>query len=160
MSPTTILYVIIAIVIADYLLERGLSFLNCRSISTQLPDEVKEIYSEEKYQQSQEYKRANCRFELVTASLKVVILLALISFALLYSPLSTVMGLAMNSFSRHNEYEADRFAAHHFNAAALGSALKKLSVNNLSNLTPHPAYVFFHYSHPPLLNRLRALSTT
>ena len=42
-----------------------------------------------------------------------------------------------------------RFAAHHCNAATLGSALKKLSVNNLSNLTPHPAYVFFHYSHPP-----------
>ena len=407
----TILFVIVAIVIADYLLERGLSFLNCRSIATHLPDEVKGIYSDEKYQQSQEYKRANCRFDLVTASLKVVILLALlmvggfafidevargmvkaellvsllffallffaseilflpfalyhtfvieerfafnrttiatfitdkikgwvltallggpllaaviwfyqatqdnfwiyawllmsgfmvfmamfystlivplfnkqtpleqgvlrdgieafstkagfqldnvfvidgsrrstkanayfsglgakkrivlydtlindldveelvavlaheighykkkhttkgiiaalcqtgimlyilslfianpllsealgadihsfhlalISFAILYSPLSTVMGLAMNSFSRKNEYEADRFAAHHFNAAALASALKKLSINNLSNLTPHPAYVFFHYSHPPLLHRLRAMSTT
>jgi len=70
------------------------------------------------------------------------------------------MGLAMNSFSRHNEYEADRFAAHYFNDAALGSALKKLSVNNLSNLTPHPAYVFFHYSHPPLLQRLRAMGMT
>ena len=78
MNATTILVVIIAIVMADYLLERGLSFLNCRSISTQLPDEVKGIYSEEKYQQSQEYKRANCRFELVTASLKVVLLLALL----------------------------------------------------------------------------------
>ncbi len=411
MNATTILSVIITIVLADYLLERGLSFLNCRNITTQLPEEVKGIYSEEKYQQSQQYKKANCRLELVTASLQVVILLALligggfafidgvarglvqtellvsllffallffaseilflpfalyhtfvleerfafnkttmatfltdklkgwlliillggpllaaviwfykvtqdnfwlytwllisgfmilmtmfystlivplfnkqtpleqgelrdaieafsakagfqldnvfvidgsrrstkanayfsglgakkrivlydtlikdleveelvavlaheighykkkhtlkgivaalcqtgfmlfvlslfianpmlsaalgadihsfhlalISFALLYSPLSTVMGLAMNSFSRKNEYEADRFAAHHFNAAALGSALKKLSVNNLSNLTPHPAYVFCHYSHPPLLNRLRALSTT
>jgi STE24 endopeptidase len=53
------------------------NFLNCRSISTQLPDEVKGIYSEEKYQRSQEYKRANCRFELVTASLQVVILLGL-----------------------------------------------------------------------------------
>ncbi|MDD3815942.1 MAG: M48 family metallopeptidase [Desulfocapsaceae bacterium] len=409
MNATTILSAIIAIVLADYLLERGLSFLNCRSISTQLPDEVKGIYSEEKYQKSQEYKRANCRFELVTASLQVVVLvgvlmsggfafidglvrgrvqgellvsllffgvlffgseilflpfglyhtfvleerfgfnkttrltfitdklkgwlltvllggplfsaviwfyqvtqdnfwiytwllmsgfmifitmfystlivplfnkqtpleqgelrdaieafstkagfqldnvfvidgsrrstkanayfsglgakkrivlydtlikdleveelvavlaheighykkkhtikgiiaalcqtgimlyilslfianpllskalgsgihsfhLALISFALLYSPLSTLMGLAMNGFSRHNEYEADRFAARHFNGAALASALKKLSVNNLSNLTPHPAYVFFHYSHPPLLSRLRAMS--
>ncbi|MEN8257623.1 MAG: M48 family metallopeptidase [Thermodesulfobacteriota bacterium] len=406
----TILFVIIAIVIADYLLERGLSALNCRNITTHLPDEVKGIYSDEKYQQSQEYKRANCRFDLVTASLKVVILLALlmvggfafiddvargmvqaellvsllffallfmaseilslpfdlyhtfvleerfafnkttiatfitdklkgwlltfllggpllaaviwfyqatqdnfwiyawllmggfmvfmtmfystlivplfnkqtpleqgalrdgieafstkagfqldnvfvidgsrrstkanayfsglgakkrivlydtlindlevdelvavlaheighykkkhttkgiiaalcqtgimlyilslfigspllsealgadihsfhlalISFVILYSPLSTVMGLGMNGFSRKNEYEADRFAAHHFNAAALGSALKKLSINNLSNLTPHPAYVFFHYSHPPLLQRLRAMNT-
>ncbi|MBA3006545.1 MAG: hypothetical protein KKB91_08770 [Proteobacteria bacterium] len=78
MSATTILYVIIAIVMADYLLERGLSFLNCRSISTHLPEEVKGIYSEEKYQQSHEYKRANCRFELVTASLKLVLLLGLL----------------------------------------------------------------------------------
>lgn len=78
MNATTILAAIITIVLADYLLERGLSFLNCRSISTQLPDEVKGIYSEEKYQQSQEYKRANCRFELVTASLKMVILLAML----------------------------------------------------------------------------------
>jgi STE24 endopeptidase len=410
MNATTILAAIIIIVLADFLLERGLSFLNCRSIVTQLPVEVKGIYSEEKYQKSQEYKRANCRFELVTSSLKLVVLLAmlagggfalidglargwvqgellvsllffallffgseilflpfglyhtfileerfgfnkttrltfitdklkgwllavllggpllaaviwfyqvtqerfwiyawllmggftiflamfystlivplfnkqtpleqgelrdgieafsvkagfqldnvfvidgskrstkanayfsglgtkkrivlydtlikdlsveelvavlaheighykkkhtikgiiaalcqtgimlyilslfianpvlskalgadihsfhlaLISFSLLYSPLSTVMGLAMNGFSRKNEYEADRFAADHFNAAALGSALKKLSVNNLSNLTPHPAYVFFNYSHPPLLQRLRAMAT-
>lgn len=406
---STILIVIIAIVIADYFLERTLSFLNCRSISSQLPDEVKGIYSDEKYQKSQEYKRANCRFGMVTATLTVVVLLALltgggfafvdevargmveaellvsllffgllffaseilslpfslyhtfvleerfafnkttpvifitdklkgwllvillggpllaaliwfyqvtqdnfwiyawllmggfmifitmfystlivplfnkqtplaegalrdgieafsskagfqldnvfvidgskrstkanayfsglgakkrivlydtlindlevdelvavlaheighykkkhtkkgivlalgqtgvmlyilslfiakpllsqalgadihsfhlalISFGILYSPLSTIMGLGMNLFSRKNEYEADRFAADQFNGAALGSALKKLSVNNLSNLTPHPAYVFFHYSHPPLLARLRAMT--
>jgi STE24 endopeptidase len=410
MNAANILTAIITIVVADFLLERGLSFLNCRSISTRLPEEVRGIYSEEKYQQSQEYKRANCRFELVTSSLKLVVLLAmlagggfaaidglvrglvqgellvsllffgllflgsellflpfalyhtfvleerfafnkttkltfisdklkgwllavvlggpllaaviwfyqvtqgyfwistwllisgfmifmvtfystlivplfnkqtpleqgelrdaieafssragfqldnvfvidgsrrstkanayfsglgakkrivlydtlikdlevgelvavlaheighykkkhtikgiiaalcqagimlfilslfianpvlsaalgadihsfhlaLISFALLYSPLSTVMGLAMNSLSRRNEYEADRFAARHSSATALGSALKKLSVNNLSNLTPHPAYVFFNYSHPPLLQRLRAMAT-
>lgn len=409
MNPTTVLSIIIVIVLADYLLESVLSFLNCRSIATELPDEVRGIYSEEKYQQSQEYKRANCRFELVTGGLKVVILLALlmgggfafidgvvrgmvrgellvsllffgvlffgseilflpfalyhtfvleerfafnktiwltfitdklkgwfliillggpllaaviwfyqvtqglfwiytwllmggfmifmamfystlivplfnkqtpleqgelrdaieafsvkagfeldnvfvidgsrrstkanayfsglgakkrivlydtlikdlsveelvavlaheighykkkhtikgivaalcqtgimlyilslfianpvlskalgadihsfhlalISFSLLYSPLSTVMGLAMNGLSRKNEYEADRFAARHFNGASLGAALKKLSVNNLSNLTPHPLYVFFHYSHPPLLQRLRAMA--
>jgi STE24 endopeptidase len=407
----TILFVIIAIVLADFLLERGLSFLNCRNIVTHLPDELKGIYNDEKYQQSQEYKKVNCRFDLVTASLKLLILLAmlmvggfafiddiarsmvqaellvsltffallffcseilflpfalyhtfvieerfafnktsiatfitdkikswllvillggpilavviwfyqatqdnfwiytwllmggfmilltmfystliapifnkqtpleqgglrdgiedfstkagfqldnvfvidgsrrstkanayfsglgskkrivlydtlindleveelvavlaheighykkkhttkgiiaalcqtgimlyilslfianpllsealganihsfhlaLISFAILYSPLSTLMGLAMNSFSRKNEFEADRFAANHFSAAALASALKKLSSNNLSNLTPHPAYVFFHYSHPPLLQRLRAMSST
>ncbi len=407
---STTLYIIVAIVIFDFLLERTLSFLNCKNISTDLPDEVKGIYSKEKYQQSQEYKKANCRFDLATASLKVVILLALlmiggfafiddiargmveaeilvsllffallffiseilslpfalyhtfvieerfafnkttmatfvtdkikgwlltiliggpllaaviwfyqatqsnfwiyawllmsgfmifmtmfystlivplfnkqtpleegelrdaieafsnkagfqldnifvidgsrrstkanayfsglgakkrivlydtlindldvnelvavlaheighykkkhttkgiiaavcqtgfmlyilslfianpllsqalgseihsfhlalISFAILYSPLSTVMGVGMNSFSRKNEYEADAFAALNFDATALGSALKKLSINNLSNLTPHPAYVFFHYSHPPLLQRLRAMAT-
>jgi STE24 endopeptidase len=63
----------------------------------------------------------------------------------------------MNMLSRKNEYEADAFAAEHFNGEALASALKKLSVNNLSNLRPHPAYVFFHYSHPTLLQRLEAL---
>ena len=54
--PTTILTAIISIVLADYLLERGLNFINSRSIATQLPDEVKGIYSEEKYQRYQEYK--------------------------------------------------------------------------------------------------------
>ena len=62
-----------------------------------------------------------------------------------------------NIFSRKNEYQADAFAAKYFDASELGSALKKLSVKNLSNLRPHPAYVFFHYSHPTLLQRLNAL---
>jgi STE24 endopeptidase len=68
-----------------------------------------------------------------------------------------VTGLAMNIFSRKNEYQADAFAAKYFDASELRSALKKLSVKNLSNLRPHPAYVFFHYSHPTLLQRLNAL---
>ena len=63
----------------------------------------------------------------------------------------------MNIISRKNEYAADHFAGKNFSAKALIEALKKLSVNNLSNLTPHPVYVFFHYSHPPLLERLKAL---
>jgi STE24 endopeptidase len=66
-------------------------------------------------------------------------------------------GLMMNYFSRKNEYEADNYAKTNFSAAPLISALKKMSVNHLSNLQPHPAYVFFHYSHPPLLERLRNL---
>jgi len=68
-----------------------------------------------------------------------------------------LIGLGTNQFSRFHEYQADRFAKDHYNAESLISSLKKLSKNNLSNLTPHPAYVFFHYSHPPLLNRIRAL---
>jgi len=83
--------------------------------------------------------------------------IGLIAFGILYSPISMVTGLAMNVFSRKNEYEADAFAAKYFNANELASALKKLSVKNLSNLCPHPAYVFFHYSHPTLLQRLNAL---
>lgn len=83
--------------------------------------------------------------------------IGLIAFGILYSPISIITGLAMNIFSRKNEYQADAFAATHFSGDELASALKKLSVNNLSNLRPHPLYVFFHYSHPTLLQRLAAL---
>lgn len=85
--------------------------------------------------------------------------IGLIAFGILYSPISLVTGLAMNIFSRKNEYEADAFAAEHFDGEELASAMKKLSVKNLSNLRPHPAYVFFHYSHPTLLQRLKALKS-
>lgn len=84
--------------------------------------------------------------------------LGLVAFALLYSPISMLTGIAMNVFSRKNEYEADWYAAETFSPEPLITALKRLSVNHLSNLTPHPAYVFVHYSHPPLLKRLRALN--
>ena len=83
--------------------------------------------------------------------------LGLIAFGVLYTPISIIIGLIVNIYSRKNEYEADKFAAENYNGEALGSALKKLSVKNLSNLTPHPLFVFFNYSHPTLLQRLDAL---
>jgi len=83
--------------------------------------------------------------------------LALLAFGLLYSPVSQVTGLVMNIFSRKHEYQADAFAATRFNAVSLLTGLKKLAGNNLSNLTPHPFYVFVNYSHPPLLQRVEAL---
>jgi len=83
--------------------------------------------------------------------------LGLIAFGILYSPISMLTGLLMNYVSRRNEYAADHFVKEKYDAGALISALKKLSSKNLSNLTPHPAYVFFHYSHPTLLQRIRAL---
>lgn len=83
--------------------------------------------------------------------------LGLIAFGILYSPISMMIGLGTNYFSRYNEYQADRFAREHYEGSKLISSLKKLSKNTLSNLMPHPAYVFFHYSHPPLLQRIRAL---
>ncbi|SHI89036.1 STE24 endopeptidase [Tangfeifania diversioriginum] len=83
--------------------------------------------------------------------------IGLIAFGILYSPVSFVLGIFMNKLSRKNEYQADAFAAKNYKPEALASALKKLSVKNLSNLTPHPRYVFFNYSHPPLLQRLRHL---
>lgn len=83
--------------------------------------------------------------------------IGLIAFGILFSPISTITGLFMNILSRKNEYQADRFAAENFEGKYLASALKKLSVNNLSNLTPHPFNVFITYSHPPLLQRLNAI---
>lgn len=83
----------------------------------------------------------------------------LVAFGILYSPISFILGIFMNMLSRKNEYQADAFAAKNYKPRKLGSALKKLSVKNLSNLTPHPAYVFFNYSHPPLLKRLAHLKT-
>ena len=63
----------------------------------------------------------------------------------------------LNLLSRKNEFEADAYARQHYNGEALATALKRLSVETLSQLYPHPAYVFVHYSHPPLLARLAAL---
>ncbi|MBI5218150.1 MAG: M48 family metallopeptidase [Bacteroidia bacterium] len=83
--------------------------------------------------------------------------IGLIAFGILYSPLSMFIGLGLNYISRKNEFTADRFAAENYYSEALQNALKKLSVKSLSNLNPHPLYVFFHYSHPPLLERLCAL---
>lgn len=83
--------------------------------------------------------------------------LALIAFGILFSPISTILGLFMNLFSRKNEFQADNFAAKYGLANSLISALKSLSVNNLTNLTPHPAYVFVNYSHPTLYQRIKAI---
>ena len=81
----------------------------------------------------------------------------LLVFFMLYAPISALTGLLMNLLSREFEYQADDFAKQTFAAEPLISALKKLSKNNLSNLTPHPTYVFVHYSHPPLLSRIEHL---
>ena len=82
---------------------------------------------------------------------------ALVGFGILYSPISELTGLVMNYFSRQFEYQADDYAKQTFAALPLISSLKKLSKNSLSNLTPHPAYVFVHYSHPPLIDRIENL---
>ena len=88
---------------------------------------------------------------------KWAIHLNLIAFAILFTPISHITGILGNLLSRKNEYEADAFASKTYKGEPLKEALKKLSVKNLSNLTPHPAYVFFHYSHPKLLDRLKAI---
>lgn len=83
--------------------------------------------------------------------------IGLIAFGILYSPISEVTGLFMNYLSRKFEYQADEYAKNTYNAEALISGLKKLSKTSLSNLTPHKAYVFVHYSHPTLLQRYKNL---
>ena len=84
--------------------------------------------------------------------------LGLLAFSILYSPLGTIISVLMNINSRKNEFEADEYAKTTYNGEALQLALKKLSVDSLSNLYPHPFYTFMHYSHPPLLKRLEALN--
>jgi len=82
----------------------------------------------------------------------------LVFFFFLYAPVSLVLSLLSNMLSRRYEYEADRFAVRSSGLAGpLISALKKLSRKNLANLTPHPLQVLVHYSHPPVLERIRAI---
>lgn len=83
--------------------------------------------------------------------------IGLIAFGLLYAPISEVTSLIMNWISRTFEYQADNYAKKTYKAQPLISSLKKLSKNSLSNLTPHKAYVFVHYSHPTLLERIKNL---
>ena len=83
--------------------------------------------------------------------------LSALTFFILFTPLSIVLGLLNNSWSRHNEFEADTFAKVTNDAVALKNALKKISTDSLANLSPHPLYVAFNYTHPPLAQRLKNL---
>ena len=83
--------------------------------------------------------------------------LGLIGFSFIFSPIGLITGIFMNILSRKNEFEADEYAKKTYDGESLSLALKKLSVDSLTNLHPHPFYVFIHYSHPPLLERLKAL---
>lgn len=84
--------------------------------------------------------------------------LNMLAFGILYSPVSRILGIIMNLISRKHEYEADAYAATHFAAQPLIDGLKKMSGDHLSNLTPHPANVFINYSHPTVLQRIRAMN--
>jgi len=81
----------------------------------------------------------------------------LIAFVILYTPLSQITGLGMNYLSRKYEYQADAYAKNTYAFEPLVAALKKLSKTSLSNLTPHPLYVKWHYSHPTLLQRIEKM---
>ena len=82
----------------------------------------------------------------------------LVFFALLFAPIDLVVSVVLHALSRRHEFEADAFASRTTGTGeALASGLKRLSVDTLANLTPHPLYVALHYSHPPILARVRAL---
>jgi len=83
--------------------------------------------------------------------------IGIIAFALIFSPINMILGIFSSVISRKYEYQADKFAAEKYNAEELSKALLILSANNLSNLTPHPTYVYFYYSHPPVLDRIKAM---
>jgi STE24 endopeptidase len=83
---------------------------------------------------------------------------SLLFFGLLFEPISFLISIAFNALSRHNEYQSDYYAVQTIpDREKLVSALKKLYATNLSNLIPHPVYVFLNYTHPPLLQRIRAI---
>lgn len=83
----------------------------------------------------------------------------LVIFGILFSPVSFVLSLPLHALSRRNEFEADRYAREVLGTGTdLASGLKGLAASALANLTPHPVYVWLHASHPPLVERVRALS--
>ncbi len=83
---------------------------------------------------------------------------SLIFFGFIYSPVSMLISIIFNAISRKHEFDADRYAADSTgHPEMLIEGLKKLTVANLSNLTPHPLHVFLHYSHPPVLRRIKKL---
>ncbi len=103
------------------------------------------------------------RYPNITASLGIEhhsVHASVIFFALLYSPVAMLLGIAEKYRSRKNEYEADAYAATLYSPGHLVNALKKLGKNNLGNLTPHPVFVFLHLSHPPVLDRIESLKKT
>ena len=85
---------------------------------------------------------------------------SLIFFSFLFSPIQEGLSIVTNIMSRKHEFEADAYAVTTTNQPeSLISGLKKLSVDNLSNLTPHPLKVFLDYSHPPVLQRIQAIKS-
>jgi STE24 endopeptidase len=84
----------------------------------------------------------------------------LVFFGLLYTPVELLMSVVINAMSRRHEYQADRFAADTTgDGASMIGALKRLAIENLSNLTPHPMVVALEATHPPVVRRIRALQS-
>ena len=84
--------------------------------------------------------------------------LSALAFFILFTPLSVILGLISNSWTRYCEYQADTFSKQTYQVAPMRSALAKISTDSLANLTPHPLYVAFNYTHPTLLQRLNNIT--
>ena len=104
-----------------------------------------------------EYFLSQPNISLALGASKESFYIGIIAFGMIFSPLGLIIGIGMNVLSRKNEFEADAYAKNNYDGESLSVALKKLSVDSLSNLYPHKAYVFVHHSHPPLLERLKQL---
>ena len=85
--------------------------------------------------------------------------LEIFAFFIIYSPISSIISVLMNIKSRKNEYEADEYAVKNFKKGPMEDALRKLSKDNLTNMTPHPLYEFLNYSHPSISKRLKAIDS-
>ena len=89
---------------------------------------------------------------------QISIYASLVFFSFLFAPINAVFGILTNGLSRRHEFEADAYAVRTSgHPDALVEGLKRLSVENLSNLTPHPMKVWLDYSHPPVLKRIAAM---
>lgn len=96
-------------------------------------------------------------FSLALGAEKPSFHVAATTFFLLFTPISMVIGLAYMALSRRNEFDADEYSNSTYPAGVLASALGKISTDALANLNPHPLYVKVHYTHPPVIERLKAL---
>jgi STE24 endopeptidase len=89
---------------------------------------------------------------------KTSIYASLFFFGFLYTPIEMILSIFGNMLSRRHEYDADVYSVKTYGEPeSMITALKKLNVENLSNLTPHPVKVFLSYSHPPILERIKAI---
>ena len=92
---------------------------------------------------------------------EVSVYAGLIFFGMLYAPVDLIISIFTTAFSRRNEFEADAFALETTqDADALVRMLKGLAASNLAHLTPHPMEVFLSYSHPPVSQRIAAVTAT
>ncbi|KAJ2753017.1 zinc metalloprotease [Coemansia pectinata] len=86
------------------------------------------------------------------------VLIGFTFFQYLYQPLDSLLTFASNVMSRKHEFEADEFSKKLGYGKELASSLIKLQIENKGNMNPDPLYSAYHYSHPPLVERLNAIN--